>query len=163
MACKKNDLVGKRFGRLTVISDADRKGWVVCRCDCGNRYETRAECLTRKKNNVVSCGCYRNEVVSVTGKRTIGKNSAPLHEEMRRYGTNWRSLIKQEPYKNNKSGHKGVWYDPVRGVYYAYLSFRKKKYNLGCYKNIQDAINARKEAEENIYAPFIAEITGGQA
>lgn len=48
--------------------------------------------------------------------------------------------------KRNKSGHKGVF---VRnGKYVAYIQHNKKFIHLGTYKNIEDAITARKEAEK---------------
>lgn len=48
--------------------------------------------------------------------------------------------------KRNKSGHKGIY---VRnGRYMTYIQHEKKLIYLGTYKNIEDAINARKEAEK---------------
>lgn len=62
------NLIGRKFGRLRVIANASRKGYVVCKCDCGNIHEVRACSLTKRKQPTVSCGCYRREVVSITGK-----------------------------------------------------------------------------------------------
>lgn len=68
----KYNIIGKRFGRLTVI-DLDksyRSGTkqkisylVKCRCDCG-------KVVIRRKSNLyngctTSCGCYRNEITSL--------------------------------------------------------------------------------------------------
>lgn len=61
-----NNLVGKKFGRLTVIEDAtdmtpygkkDIK-W-LCRCDCGK--ETVVKTSDLKTGNTLSCGCYLAE------------------------------------------------------------------------------------------------------
>ena len=54
------DLVGQRFGRLTVVAfarvDAHRKAQWFCRCDCG---EERVVCGADLKNgHTVSCGCF---------------------------------------------------------------------------------------------------------
>lgn len=56
------DRTGLRYGRLTVLSQAERteKGhtqW-LCRCDCGNTKIIPTYNLTR----IQSCGCYRDEV-----------------------------------------------------------------------------------------------------
>lgn len=53
------DLTGQKFGRLTVLEFAYRKGkhyhW-LCKCDCGNTVIIRKDSLT-KKNFTQSCGC----------------------------------------------------------------------------------------------------------
>lgn len=60
---KKEDLTGRRIGRLTVIEETDerRSGSVVwlCECDCGTRKRISAQCL--KSGRVLSCGCYNKE------------------------------------------------------------------------------------------------------
>ena len=57
-------LIGKRFGRLTVIKESDRstnrKIALICLCDCGNYTDVWAGDL--RANMVRSCGCLRKEV-----------------------------------------------------------------------------------------------------
>lgn len=66
---KAEDLTGKRFGRLTVISRAenrkDGKARWKCLCDCGK--ETIVYAYSLKRGNTKSCGCIRSE--DLTGKR----------------------------------------------------------------------------------------------
>ena len=66
-----NDLTGKKFGRLAVISRAEDHVrpngradtmW-KCICDCGTKCIKRSEYLTKSK--IPSCGCYRSEVTSI--------------------------------------------------------------------------------------------------
>lgn len=56
---KLNDLVGLRFGRLTVLSRAENVGqqtaW-LCQCDCGNKTIVIAGNL-RAEDGTRSCGC----------------------------------------------------------------------------------------------------------
>lgn len=58
-----NDLMGQKFGRLTVIgrgiSTAQGKARWLCRCECGEQIETRAETLRLGKTR--SCGCLKAE------------------------------------------------------------------------------------------------------
>lgn len=67
---KKGDLTGRRFGRLTVISEDDARwsGSVVwlCKCDCGNYKRVRASHL--KRGAVISCGCYNKQKDFVHGE-----------------------------------------------------------------------------------------------
>ena len=59
-----NNLIGKRFGRLVVISMTDGRvhRHVVwkCQCDCGNVCIAPTNTLTSGKK--VSCGCYLREI-----------------------------------------------------------------------------------------------------
>ena len=67
---KKLDLVGQRFGRLTVVEyvklEKHRKWW-KCQCDCGKTLTVRTDQL--RTGNTASCGCNRK------GKRK------PIHGE----------------------------------------------------------------------------------
>lgn len=63
---KLDNLIGKRFGRLTVIKKANRlksntTRW-ECICDCGNIIQTTRTSLI--KGTSKSCGCYKKELFS---------------------------------------------------------------------------------------------------
>ena len=60
--------------------------------------------------------------------------------------------MKNKFYKNNKYGYPGVGFAKNVKRYRAYISVNKKHINLGYYDELEDAINARKEAEEK-YKP----------
>lgn len=74
------DLIGKKFGRLTVIERApnhiQQNGRSVimwkCKCDCGNMTTVRGDGL--KSGATKSCWCWHLEVASKTGKKFCGKN-----------------------------------------------------------------------------------------
>lgn len=56
------DMMGQRFGRLTVVEFAEKRGRLFywkCRCDCGN--ETAVYGGTLRQGRQVSCGCYNAE------------------------------------------------------------------------------------------------------
>lgn len=55
------NLIGQKFGRLTVIDKCrknNRPYW-VCQCDCGNI--TKVETYGLKSGHTQSCGCYRSQ------------------------------------------------------------------------------------------------------
>lgn len=65
------NLVGKQFGRLTVISlhhlaPRSQRYW-LCRCECGNEHVVQSQCLKAGKTR--SCGCLHVESARETGKR----------------------------------------------------------------------------------------------
>lgn len=66
---RKIDLTGQRFGRLTVMYEAEPKytsggnrkvAW-HCKCDCGNEKDVASGDL--KSGHTQSCGCYNKEIV----------------------------------------------------------------------------------------------------
>lgn len=69
---KKHDLIGKRFGRLTVLKRSTEKGpfalW-ICRCDCGVFKTAQSVNLTRSVTR--SCGCLQREEQS---ERVMARN-----------------------------------------------------------------------------------------
>ena len=70
------DLTGKKFGRLTVLSRAKRPEGLVssgvywlCRCECGNEKIIMGKSL--KNGKTQSCGCYRHDriIKNLVGQR----------------------------------------------------------------------------------------------
>ena len=59
------DLTGQRFGRLTVVCKAPKRGkstnarW-FCKCDCGNTTEVLGTTLRRGESK--SCGCLKDDL-----------------------------------------------------------------------------------------------------
>jgi len=76
----KNDLVGCKFGRLTVLRDSgSRKEEQVCwecSCECGKLVTVRAYSL--KSGDTTSCGCFHIEQV-IAKKTTHGMSSSRIY------------------------------------------------------------------------------------
>ena len=76
---KRIDLVGKKFGRLTVISFAhggNNAHW-NCLCDCGKEKIVHSGCL--KVGSTKSCGCLNSELA----KKSVKKANAAFIEKMK--------------------------------------------------------------------------------
>ena len=63
----REDLTGRRYGRLTVCreikqAEKSRRHYWLCRCDCGK--EKTVEESHLKTGHTKSCGCYRKELPS---------------------------------------------------------------------------------------------------
>lgn len=56
--------------------------------------------------------------------------------------------------KRSKTGIKGVHFNKSHNRWQAVISVRKKYIHLGYFKNIDDAIKARKEAEQKYYGEY---------
>lgn len=70
---KLEDLIGQKFGRLTVIKrgpntkSGNAQWW--CKCDCGNPELTLVAASRLKKGETKSCGCLQKEIASLTHKK----------------------------------------------------------------------------------------------
>lgn len=100
------DLVGKRFGRLTVVSRAPNGAnsftrW-NCKCDCGN--SSVAFSTNLRKGHTQSCGCYQKYRASVA-KTTHGNSRSRLYRI-------WNLMIQRCHNPNNpgyeKYGSRGI-------------------------------------------------------
>ena len=73
------DIMGKKFGRLTVIKreypNRNRTAMWLCKCDCGKKKIIRGSAL--RNGQTKSCGCLRKEISSKKMKdNPIGKIGA---------------------------------------------------------------------------------------
>lgn len=145
---KKLDLTGQKFGRLTVIErvDSDKRGqarW-KCKCECGN--ETIVHSYNLRSGNTKTCGC--------SLKLHLKKALEKLKKDEFKEGT-YLALLTREKGKNNTSGTKGVYWDKSNKKWRAAINFKGRCYSLGYFTNKQDAINARKKAEEELFEPIL--------
>ncbi|MFO7887695.1 MAG: AP2 domain-containing protein [Eubacteriales bacterium] len=116
-------------------------------CDCGNEKIVGAKNF--KYGKVKSCGCLQDK----SRKKSI-KKALNIRQDKYVDGTDIYQLA-QEPRSNNTSGVVGVNYDKSKKTWKAKIEFKKKKYYLGSYKNKEEAIKMRKEAEEEIHGEFL--------
>lgn len=138
------NLVGNRYGKLQVLAYEEKRSRVHywrCLCDCGNESVVSQTCL--KAGRTKSCGCIgKNNIYQNMGFED-GTSVAKLHARMEGKLT-----------KANRSGANGVYQNKKSGKWVAQITFRGKTKYLGSFSEIEDAIRARKEAEE-IYQDFL--------
>lgn len=147
---KRLDLSGQRFGKLTVLRPAENIGAVtawVCRCDCGREIVIRTSHLRNGGNR--SCGCSG-------GSRNARKSLTHVD------GTCVEMLRSRKIRKNNTSGVCGVTWSSRGKVWRATICFKGKSYYLGGYREFEDAVNARKQAEKNLFDNFLNEFAAVQ-
>ncbi|MCI9146732.1 MAG: hypothetical protein HFG73_00485 [Hungatella sp.] len=149
---KKLNLAGQKYKKLTVLCPADNVGtktaW-LCRCECGKELVVKT-CYLRS-GHVGSCGC--------EGAERAGGGLASLTYidgtcvEMLKAGTVRR---------NNTSGVPGVDWRASKGTWRASICFKGRRYYLGCYHRFEDAVEARKRAEEEMHGGFLRELAMAQ-
>lgn len=101
---KREDLVGKKFGRLTVLSfDRSEGGYSFwrCICECGNEKVVRAGNL--RQGTVKSCGCLAKEAQLKRGLTSGIGDKTRKHGGFgtKLYGV-WASMIRRCENKNQK-------------------------------------------------------------
>ena len=129
------DLTGQRFGKLTALRPAESIGggtaW-VCRCDCGRETVVRTDNLRYGRSK--SCGCQR-------GINPLRAGTALADS------THVKRTKTECVKKNNTSGVSGVEWLPLKKRWKATICFKGKRYFLGHYRIFEDAVAARKRAE----------------
>lgn len=166
---KLKDITGQRFGRLVVVEDSGerRRGNVMwkCACDCGKVVIVRSSNLIQGITK--SCGCLnmerikepyqseeRKERARLLSLNYLEKRNKTTARTQLKEGTRIPQLSMKTP-KSNTSGIKGVYWIKSRMKWRASIGFKNKNIFLGEFQNKQDAINARKEAEEKYFKPIL--------
>lgn len=142
------DLTGSRVGKLLLLERKreNNRTYYFCKCDCGNEKWIRADVLLKAE----SCGCERIKKLKNNEKLYNTYLDKNIIE-----GTNLSIITREKPTKANTSGIKGVSYQASRDKWVAQIWFKKKHYHLGRYDKKEDAIKARKEAEERLHKEFL--------
>jgi len=132
MSALKN-LIGQKFGRLTVIERAEndkfgRAQW-LCKCDCGNTCVVLGKSLRRGLTQ--SCGCIHSEMVASRNKEnaTHGMRGSKFYKK-------WTSL-KSRCFNPNATGYeryggRGItMYEPWINDFAAFLTYISQLEHFG--------------------------------
>lgn len=139
----RKELVGKRFGKLTVTGYAGKEGGMhrwKCRCDCGK--ETTVGQTLLQSGKTKSCGCLQASAITNNLKLCEGTSVAILEAR------------KTRPIATNTSGCNGVYRNKKTEKWVAQITFKRKTYYLGSYEKLEDAVKARHRGEE-MYEDFL--------
>ena len=71
-----------------------------------------------------------------------------------RIATRSQNLANKDLISNNTTGITGVSWNKQRNTWRANIGVNKKRINLGTFENFEDAVKARKEAEEKYFGEF---------
>lgn len=77
------NLIGKKFGKLTVIEDSgeryDKNIIWLCKCDCGRLYKARSTHLL--DGHILSCGCEKISRGEYEIQKILKQNNIPYERE----------------------------------------------------------------------------------
>lgn len=137
-----DDYINKKFNKLTLIKNLNKidhnySKLALFRCDCGNEKELIFTQVLH--GEVQSCGCnvrtFSNLKESETRK---GKLIAILNNKKKR---------------NTSTGYYGI--SLVNNKYRVRITINKKNIHIGYFTKLEDAIKARKQAEDKYFKPII--------
>lgn len=150
----KKEIAGQRFDRLVAVCPTkkrDAAGSILweCQCDCGNLAYYSVNALLRHR--VHSCGCLYQE----------SRKECASHRKDFIENTSLSSIIVSKKLRaNNSSGCTGVSFNQRKNCWQAYINFQKKRYFLGSFPEKEQAIKARKLAEQKLHDPVVIENWG---
>jgi hypothetical protein len=129
-----------------------------CECDCGGSKYVSSSDINRKA--VKSCGCLRRETAVAHGrtaiKKTHTKEAAEKSNRTRGLGDGTMVAALTTKVRNdNKIGIKGISFEEHHDKYSVRITFKSVTHWLGRFDNLDEAIEARRQAEERIFAPVI--------
>ena len=130
---EKLNLTGQRYGKLLVLGPAENIGnRTAWRCRCDCGQETVVLTKRLREGHTVSCGC-----------SSPGKGLSAL------------------TYVDGTCGVPGVDWLAAKGRWRATICFKGKRRYLGSYTDFEDAVKARKRAEEDIHDRFVEQYDAG--
>ena len=136
--------VGERYGRLTTVRATEKRSaksvvW-ECLCDCGKTVNVRATMLA--SGHTTSCGCVKRELDDQKDFRKILTYTDGTCIEFA------KGISKPRANTSQDTGVRGVILKD--GKYVAQIRFRKKRYYLGRFSRLEDAVEARRRAEARV-------------
>ena len=84
----------------------------------------------------------------------INRNPLDNRKENLRFVTHTANLVNSKTPTSNKSGYKGVSWRKDSNNWRAHISIGHKYISLGSFDKLEDAIEARKRAEEKYFDPL---------
>lgn len=113
---KLNDLTGRKFGRLTVLSRAEnkkRRATWLCVCDCGKEKTVVGSNLIQ--GSTTSCGCLRAEVARRSFNKTFKSHGHTCGQFKAEYKI-WNAMVSRCKNASDRSyaryGGRGITIDP---------------------------------------------------
>lgn len=144
---RRQDITGQKYRMLTALYPTpardQKKGSVIwhCRCDCGKEVDISLETL--KYSTIVSCGCQRE------------KCNQNLPKHLTHIACTSIDILRSKKVRSdNKSGHPGI-YRIENGRFRAEITFQRKRYYLGKYDTMEEALYVRRQAEETLHDRFM--------
>lgn len=138
---KGTGIIGRRVGYIVVVDKIEGNQY-RCICDCGNYCTRTYEAIVQSKTMYCDECAKKIRIDALLNSGTFVNGTQPCK-------------LHSKPTKANKSGVVGVNYNKAHGKWMAGIRFQGHRYYLGEYDKFEDAVEARKEAEKEIFGNFL--------
>lgn len=141
---------GQKIGYWTVLEPriyGNDRYIARCQCICGAIKNVDIKDLVYGKSK--SCGCRRGENQTEEQKEGRKQGKAIIHS-LHQEGL-ISKYIGRKPSRNSSTGHLGVCLRKRDQMYQAHITVNNRCISLGRFKNLEDAIAARKAGEEKYF------------
>ena len=151
---KSLELKNQTINGITLLEKTNKKrrGAVLwkCKCFCGKIFLVEAYRI--KNGEISSCGCKRKVFREDNFKKARKKLAQGFKD-----GTFINLISNNKIRKNNKSGINGISIrrNKYSTSYIVRICLQGKNIRIGTYRDIEEAIKARKEAEEKYFKPIL--------
>lgn len=143
------DIRGKRYGKLTVIAPTDRRSafasaYWQCRCDCSAVIEKTKYYLNNSPEPMCN-DCFEQK--RQEWLKALYSDDTSAHR------------IKHVLFKyktKNESGYPGVYRRGKKWI--AKICFQGEMHTLGTFENVNQAIDARKQAENRYFMEYLDQL-----
>jgi hypothetical protein len=98
--------------------------------------------------------CYINGYWSVEDIDHINQDKSDNRISNLREASRSQNLMNKSLHRNNKSGHKGVFYSEKQNMYHAYITAYGTRTHLGSFKTKEEAVEIRNLAEELLFGEY---------
>lgn len=149
---KNNEVCGKTLIDLEDVEKVKHIKWHRTDLQRSTYYCSSSNCKIKKLHRLIMEVSDPNIVVD-----HINHNGLDNRKSNLRICTNQQNICNCNIPKNNKSGHKGVYWAKDKHKWTAQITINNKTKYLGRYDNIEDAIEARKKAAKEYYGEFANE------
>jgi hypothetical protein len=147
-----------RWNEISYIKEfywyRSNRGYVVSRIP--KKYQDLFEKTVIGLHQLI-CPCEKGLIPDHKDRNKLNNLTDNLKPATYRENNQNKNLLERKTHINNTSGHRGVHYNRLNSRWYARISVGGKRIYLGCFEHIEEAIQARKQAEEKYFGDFKSE------
>lgn len=143
-------------GKVALVDDEDFEWLKAFNWHDGGRYAIRKGTVKEQKSTVFM----HREIMKAPSGKHVDHINGDCYDNQKanlRFATQTENNWNARTRKDNTTGYKGVCYRPKSRDFVVYINVNGKRIHLKTYRNLEDAIAARREAELKYHGRFALE------
>jgi hypothetical protein len=140
-------------GKYTRVDDEDYEWLILKKWWYNGRYAVRCEYDDKKRINI-----WMHREIMKTPKHLftdhINMDRLDNRKTNLRICTKSQNMLNRPAQNNNTSGHKNIYWDKNRNLWAVEIKVNGRKYHIGRFEQLEDAIERRDVAHKGIIGDF---------